>query len=97
MRHLYSPRRLPPSPPSPPTPETHAAPSPSPSPSSRPSQARHTPRRPTPGQDALSRAVSQLQRESEVTMALETESASVNQQLALQVASLQRYVRRGLG
>jgi len=34
--------------------------------------------------------VSQLQRESEAALALEAESASINQQLALQVAALQR-------
>jgi len=42
-----------------------------------------------PGRDVL-KAVSQLQRESEAALALEAESAQINQQLALQVAALQR-------
>lgn len=38
----------------------------------------------------LGRTVAQLQKESEATLALEAETAQVNQQLALQVAALQR-------
>lgn len=47
-----------------------------------------------PGRDVL-KAVSQLQRESEAALALEAESAQINQQLALQVAALQRCAGAG--